>query len=314
MAQGRARYGVGTNPFAPGGSLDPSQGHQAAKALVLVDGFRKLTEIRQKMEIGRQRNLPLFVLVSGPAGAGRSSMEYAVLDLWREISRVETSRFARVHAKAKTDSEVDLVRDWLADLVLRLTQLEGLPVDERRIEELESAVGLPDLSQMRLKVKKALPRISTEMSKAKPTPFEIGASFTEVRSRMVEGVCSIFEGLPKLCILTFSEKDPPDPDLRIETECHRVHTELGPLSREDLGTLIEARWGAGRIPFSVEAVQDYYTPRKQHVGLVLSRLYQLFERMCAAHADHGGIWPADEALFYGPDRVRATLEQIETGI
>lgn len=314
MPQGKARYAVNTNPFAPGGSLDPFMNPDAAKARLAVDGFKKLDEIRQKMEAGRQQNIPVFVLISGPQGAGRSSMEYAALDMWRQISNVDVTRFARVRARAKNDSEADLLRDWLADLVVRLNNFEGLPVKADRISELESAVGLADVRQMRLKLKVALPHISNEMAKARPSGFEIGATFSEVRPKMVDEVCSIFEGLPKVCVLTFSPKDPPDPDLRIDTECHSIYSELGPLSPEDIAALVTARWGGdSKVPFSVEAVQEFYALRQPHVGLILARLYRLFERMCAAHANEGGVWPEDEAMFYGPDRVHATLEQIEIG-
>jgi hypothetical protein len=315
MPKGKERYKVDANPFTPAESIDPFQNPQAPKRRVEVDGFKKLDEIKKKIQEGRQRNVPVFVLVKGPQGAGRRSMEYAVLDLWRQMLNVEVNRFARVRAKAKSESESDLVREWIGDLVVRLNNFQGLPIDQGRIRDLESAVGLDNLLQMRLKLKMALPHIISEMSKAKPSPFEIGASFSEIRPKMLDEVCSIFDGLPKICILIFSQKDPPDPDLRIDIDCQIVDSELGPLSREDIATLIAARWGdVSKVPFSVEAVQDFYDAHKPHVGLILTRLSKLFDLMCAAHANEGGVWPDDETLFYDADQVRATLMQIETRI
>lgn len=314
MAQGRDRYGVASNPFTLG-PLDPFKNSAAADARLLVDGFKQLADIRTAIGLGREQGIPVFIFVTGPKGAGRRSLEHAIFQVWCEISKVDLKRFAQVRVKADNESELDLLQAWVGQLAAKLQGFRGLPSVEL-IDQINSAISISSLVQLKAKIQSLLPMVYDEMlEKAKPTAYGIGACFVEVRRKMVDGICSLFQDTPRVCVVTASEREPFGRDLRLDMEGLSVYSELGPLSREEITDLALQRWGKkSEIPFDISAVENFFKGRNSYVGVVLSRLFSLFERMSAAHAGEGGIWPDDRTVYYGPDQVKATLDQIERGI
>jgi hypothetical protein len=231
------------------------------------------------------------------------------------MSNVEPRRFAQVRAKASSESEDDLLRDWAGQLAAKLQAFRGLPAVEL-ITEINSAIAISNLIQLKARIQSLLPRVFEEMlERARPAPYGIGACFVDVRQKMVDNICSLFQDTPKICVITASEREPFGRDLQLDTEGLSVGIELGPLSLEEIGLLSAHRWGnKTEVPFEVAAVQEFFKGRNSYVGVVLARLASLFEAMCNANEREGGSWPDDRSLYFESGQVTATLLWIERGL
>src|SRR5262245_24008167 len=91
MADGLARYGLNDNPFCM--KLKPLEQAQHEQWLVRVDGFKELDEIDNYLKQEAAQDKPLFFLVTGRNGTGRTCAADYILARYRHYLQIPVDRF-----------------------------------------------------------------------------------------------------------------------------------------------------------------------------------------------------------------------------
>ena len=102
MPTGLARYGLEQNPFLYG-ELNALRDEVAERLLARVDGFQVIDTIDAKVDAAVAKNQPLFVMVAGGEGSGRTSLVYWLLWTYAKHRGIERERAARLVERVRGD-------------------------------------------------------------------------------------------------------------------------------------------------------------------------------------------------------------------
>src|SRR5262249_6414 len=98
-----------------------------------VDGFLALDRIDAYIKANASDTKPLFFMVTGKSGSGRTSVAKFIMSRYRLHRGVDPKHFVPVINEAEDDDEFNYFQNWLIDLYFKLSLLEVKPTLPRNL-------------------------------------------------------------------------------------------------------------------------------------------------------------------------------------
>lgn len=293
MPFGFARYGLEGNPFRI--ELKPLAKADHEEMVVQVDGFRKLPEIDDYLKQMASREQPLFFLVTGRNGSGRTCVADYILARYRYHRQIPPERFIVPDREVSNHDVYETFQNWMIylhnelDALRPLVKLEENLLD--RIQRTQPATMEAVFQGLMTSIHK--------VSKAGDAGF--GCCLEDVLTyNFINSAFKIFQKTQTICV--FTAKDYEEWQKQVIEPFHQRalgHViELSPLVGQHVQILVEQRWqqiANSPSPFDAEGLADAFDKKPRTIGRALKIVSKILAIKVPLHIE-GGIWPHDETL------------------
>ncbi|PYT06543.1 MAG: hypothetical protein DMF60_09140 [Acidobacteria bacterium] len=301
MKSGLARYGLSFNPYEL--ALDPLEDDNHADWLVRVDGFSELDRIDAYIKKHASDKRPLFFMVAGKGGSGRTSVAKFIMSRYRQHRGIDRRQFLPVIREAENHDEFYFFQNWLIDLYYALDSLEIKPTLPKNLTPEEINKALP--GTMRASFHGLMMQFNRVMSTAtqagQPAAW-FGCFVDNVRTlAYVDAAEQIFKDTGTVCVFTAGDyKETEDTVIKpfIAAFGEETLIKLSDLSGGQVKELVNRRWelvSKEEIPFDLAGIETTFEARARSIGRVL----EIFSKLIAVKVPEeveGPLWPTAAEL------------------
>lgn len=224
---------------------------------IRLDGFRKLDV--PKVPPGK----PLFAVVLGGSGTGRSAAARDILDRYRDARKIDAAKFIVPDKVTPTNSAMWTMTAWLQRL-RRLVRKKGLvpPELEKKVKD---ATDAPLAHAYIDAYAECIEDYATELEK-QGDGYSFGFCLENVGTwDIIDAAVKIFESVDAPCVFTVQDNgtmrsDIFDPFVAL-TEAARLAVELSFVTGDDVACFAETHWdlyGQGPQPFETKGVKAVF--------------------------------------------------------
>lgn len=256
-----------------------------------VDGFRSVVDgidAAIKAQIAGPEPRPLFVLITGESGTGRSAAAKYVLDQFVRVSGIAAEKLLLPKVKPSYDPRKDL-GEWLEKMAVSIARYSRDLAKEtlRTIREASADTYRGDFALL-------IPQFVDELQKK----ASFGILLENVLDpRTIDAVQMVFEAAPSPCVFTAIQmpevvgRDEPMNDITRKIKAafnnnvrkeHRMLVELSSLDGEDVAHFAQQHWIASKVkgdpPFEHEGIQAVFSNKPRKIGMartLLGRLHSI---------------------------------------
>ncbi|MBI4877223.1 MAG: ATP-binding protein [Acidobacteria bacterium] len=319
-----AKYNVPRNPFEPV-PLNPVDNADDGRMLVPVDGFANLDPLDAAFQSASDRGGPVFVMVVGASGSGRSSLANCVVARYRDHRHVSQDRFLWVDLRVENHNAHEHFRAALVDLEAQLDE-KGLGMtDALRAEFQQCQQAAMDLAGER-RLKNLFRHISTDLGKA-AEPVAFGLCFDKLLSYdLIRIAFSVLENARAVCVFTVDDYGAKKIELiepfrdAAPPNASKTLLQLGLISGAEIRRLIEDRWNFVNRnrdpippnPFPPQDVEQILGGLPRTVGRVLRMTGQMIERRAQA-VDDAQPWPGNSQLGFSRQQLKELVQYFDGG-
>jgi hypothetical protein len=309
-------YGLSENPFKPR-VLDPLRRPQDAELLVTdIQGFRAFPGLEALLAEHGAR--PVFFLLVGESGTGRTSAANYLIYRWTEHRHIESNRLLVLPSRAGAAAAAD---DVLYDLLIYMRneiQASSLWLADatdkrlREIEDVRPGSLIPALQN-------AMRMVNNDLKKE--DNVNVAAVIEQLKGfDLVEKVLQVFRHAETIVVLTADQTETIQRDVvsQIDSKLRQEIkvVQLFPLHGYDVGTLVEERWkqySQHSSPFDRAGVIRAFSDNPRTIKRVLEIISMMLE---FKQIDFGNLgldpWPASEAqLRFNENEIISKLNAIE---
>jgi hypothetical protein len=315
---GLPAYGLAMSPFDEKRALDPLCSAADRASVSPVDGWRDLRDAENLISRRVAGDRPVFFVIAGASSTGRSSLANYLVHLWAQARGVTSESIVVQRRDPGPDAGVydagTQIMEWAQGLLLRDDKLDLTETTQKLLEDLTDSSTLFKFAQSLRGVDQDLRTPTPGSGKG---PRYLAAILERGKGDdLIRKVRDCFQATRAIVIVTIdASRDTanllnqvdqvlsPDAGLRVN---------VGPISGDDVVTVIERRWSAigqhVENPFNQTAAEVFDSPRP------IKRVVKLLHRMLRIqqHLHKGDPWPASRNLgFFDRDAMRGLLEEID---
>jgi hypothetical protein len=309
-------YGLRENPFEQR-VLNPLRTHRDAQLLIMdIQGFRTFQRLDGLLADRAIPGRPVFFLVVGDSGTGRTSAANYLIYRWAKHKQFESDGLLVFPGKAGMD-EADnvlykLVMYMRNEIQARFLQLsDATDIRLTRIEDAPPGNLIPTLQRIVHMIYRDLREVE---HLAFATVIEQLKAFD-----LVTNVLQVFRLAETIVVLTADRTEAMERDVlgQFDSDMNREIevVRLSPLYGADVGTLVEERWrrcSKDPSPFDRIDVANAFSDAR-----TIKRVLQIISAMLKlkqAEFGNSGLdpWPASKAeLSFDEAEIRSKLSIIE---
>lgn len=298
MAERYARYGLKENPFEVR-PLNPQVDPEDLKRIVRLVKFH-LDDIDNTLQNKIDAGEPVFFVVSGKSGTGRTSVANYILTRYRDLKGYEQFVIPPVTVN---HSVPDVFRNWMLRLRGGIRQ-KKLDIGELSKSILDQVQTTPDnllnsvFLDLALEVSQALDQLNPKAG--------FGVYLEDIPTMdLFEAAMDIFRDSSTACVMTVSESALAVMDKKPAVD---VHIALEEIEGRDVWEIIDKRWvGNAPNPFDPNGVVKAFDQK-----LSIARAMVLMRKILATMLDyhpHGDEWPRATELHFSEELL---VNQINT--
>lgn len=319
MFEGLCRYGFTENPYLRG-ELNPLSSATDGELLVRVDGFSKLDELDLALKNAVDQRHPLFFLVSGKSGSGRSSAANYIMARYCYHRGIDRSRFIIPNRQAAGYDKLAIFKKWFTFLrtainVKRIT----LPQDLK--DDFDSYMKNADPDTMEGSFQDLALRISAELGDlpTPPGPAGFGCCLEDVKTYdIINSALQIFDTVNTICVFTVGDYEEGKtevigPFLQKAKSFSGKAIELSLIQGADVLTVVEERWKkvcAHPSPFDAQGIEQAFSDKPRPVAQVLSLMGKAID-MKLVQFPNGPPYPEAEELRFSAIQIAESVKFIE---
>ncbi len=257
-----------------------------------IDGFRSVIEgidAQLKVIIDARKPRPLFVLIAGESGTGRTAAAKYVLDQFVRLAGIDPARFILPRVEMHHDPKT-LLGSWLETLVVDATDAQLIEGDLA-----EDTLKTIDTAGETFRAKYAL--LIQRWVKAMNRKAFFGVLLENVLdAQYISSAKTIFQAVPAPCVFTVvqPQEDAPKNDVVRENarkvreafnaipDDLRMLVELSALTGEDVALFASRYWAAtgnaGVPPFEEKGITAVFGDKRRKIGTartLLGRLHNI---------------------------------------
>jgi hypothetical protein len=306
-------YGLRKNPFEPR-VLNPLQEHRDAQLLIMdIQGFQRLDGLLAERAT---REGPVFFLVIGDSGTGRTSAANYLIYRWAEHKQLVSDGVLIFSGKAEMDEAGDVLYELVMYMTNRIRarflQLsDATELQLTKIEDTPPRNLIPRLQRIVHMIYRDLRELE---HLAFATVIEQLKAFD-----LVTNVLQVFRLAETIVVLIADRTEAMERDVlgKFDSDMKREIqvVKLSPIYGPDVGTLVEERWrrySDDPSPFDRIDVANAFSEARtvKRVLQIISAMLKLKQ----AEFENSGLdpWPASKAeLSFDEAEIRSKLSIIE---
>jgi hypothetical protein len=309
---GLARYGVPVNPFRTD-ELNPLLHGISPDLLARVDGFQRIDEIGKHVKKAAEQREPVFLMIAGGSGSGRTSVANHVLACYAHHRGLLPERLIVPPNRIEYQTAGPLFKKWVGFLRNAIQKLKvPIPMDLKRdIASLSQRnPDTPDFQDV-------VQRVGDLLRYAKGGEAAFAVMLEDVESyEIVTAALEIFDDVPTICIFTalnyqMGRARVVRPfDVASRKSDNQWLIELSKLGGAEARQLVEHRWASvspTTAPIDLQGVQEVFSDRARATVKVVSFIGVALEQKLADKGE-GDEWPAAPELFISADELRNRME------
>jgi hypothetical protein len=313
-------YGLTMSPFEVR-ALDPLQNPADLASVSQVDGWRHLTDAENLIGQRVAADKPVYFIVAGASSTGRSSVANYLVHLWARAWGVSSDAVV-VHTRdpgpggGVYDAGTQIM-EWAQDLLFSDKQLDLTLSTQQLLTDLEATSKNLLFAQSLRAVDEELRR--PEAGSGKGSRYLAAILEHGKGDDLMLKVRECFKGTRAIVIVTV-DRSHDNANLLSQVDQGvlsgaGLRINVGPISGEDVKTLIEHRWSAvcpGVLnPFDLTAAAGVFNSARP-----IARVVDLLERMLwiRQHLHRGKPWPAERSLGFDRDQMAGLLQQLDTTV
>lgn len=309
MPCGLDRYGLRDNPFRL--RLEPLVQSLHEDMVVPVDGFRKLSAIDEYLRQTANQEKPLFFLVTGRNGTGRTCVADYILARYRHYRQIPAERFIVPHREVDDDYVFQAFQSWLIFLYNGLSDLR--PVVKLLDVNLLSKVQAASETTMEAIYQGLMTSLHKVVANQN---VGFGCCLEDVPNYgYISAAFKIFQKTQTVCV--FTAKDYEEGRTKIiepfKQKAMGQVIELSPLVGQHVKTLVEQRWRQttqSPSPFDPEGLANAFDIKTWTIARALWLASKILEFKVPLHID-GGQWPQDETLRVSPNELEHYIRTLD---
>ena len=289
--------------------LNPLKEPDDANLFIFIDGFSRLKELNKIFEAAENINKPIFFLVSGASGSGRSSVAKYILSHYRKYHKIDSTRFFVPDEIDINNDDLYVIRNWILYLYTDLED-KGIELSKDIVEELRGGLGNVARETFRPVLKRIMRRISKILSSQNP-PSSYGICIEDVKNyQTIDAFIDITKSTNTIAIFTVHENEY---DI-INSINNNVKIELSHLDGQEAREVIDVLWKQTNLhkkPFDGAQVENAFGTKNRSIGNIITRFKQLLEIKLNIKKD--SVWPENNNLSFTPHELKEYLRLLDRG-
>lgn len=309
MPVGLARYGVQVNPFRTD-ELNPLLHGSVPDLLARVDGFRMVDVIGARVRTTAERRRPVFLMVAGGSGSGRTSVANHVLACYAHHRGLCPGRLIVPSTRIPYQKPEPVFKKWVGFLRNQVRSLRVDIPDDLARDIASLSQRSPDTPDFQDVVRRMSDLLHNNQA-------AFAMVLEDVESyEVVAAALEIFDAVPTICIFTALNYQTGRArvirpfDVASRNSDNQWLIELSKLGGAEARQLVAHRWESvsqATAPLDLQGVQEVFSDKARATVKVLSFVGVVLEQKLADKGE-GDEWPAAQDLFISADELRQRME------
>jgi hypothetical protein len=310
------RYSLAAHPYDWENKLDPLVRSGDSALLVRVASYKQLDDVGDLCERAVKELRPVFFLVRGKDGCGRSSAARFIMASYCDHRKIKHENFIVPSIKAGHSDALVILKDWMTELADEMDRRK-ISIPAGLQQDFDDAMNASSLEAGKSKFLRLARRLAEELISSQAGFAVCLEKVTD--GRVAKAVIDIFKRTQTVCVFTVGHYENLaevveafDDEVKEDQKLNKNLT-LKPLRGTEVRVVVEERWQqTAKIdnPFDLQAIERVFGDKERSVKRVLY-LMAKFLALGANRCPNEEGWPANKKLAVQAADLAVWLEAVD---